>query len=215
MAIEQSEEDRRPRVDLAGGYRSGNPRPVGRTLPVISASGFGPYSDVRTSIASRTPQSADAVVSTRAPLQAYVNTDGISITPGFVNGIVPLIGTTPIDALVAPILPLSTGDNFIHLIGTFTPSVYAVAGSFAVIGSGGEVSAVSFVSTASATPSPAETYPIVSGSSATDGHFDILWAVVNVDNNDVITIEIPSGGGDAQIVFMPPDLYVAFRNTNI
>jgi hypothetical protein len=28
-------------------------------------------------------------------------------------------------------------------------------------------------------------------------------------------IETPSGGGNAQIVFMPPNLYVAFRNTNV
>jgi hypothetical protein len=73
------------------------------------------------------------------------------------------------------------------------------------------VAAPEFVLTASLTPSPAESFPIVSGGAGVDGNFDILWAKIT-KTGDVVEINIPSGGGDAEIIFMPPNLYVAFRD---
>lgn len=202
------------RIEAAGGFRSGNPRPFGRVLPVIPAAGFGPYADTRTELRFGTPPADVAPPTTRAALEAYINGAGVSIAPGFVGGVAPTIDGVAINAPTPPVLGLSEGDNFIHMRGTYTPSVYTIAAGFAAIGSGGTVSNVTFTRSATAAPSPAETYPIISGGSANDGTFDILWAVVN-KTGDAITIETPSGGGNAQIVFMPPNLYVAFRNTNV
>lgn len=202
------------RIEVAGGSRSGNPRPFGRVLPVIPAAGFGPYADTRTELRFGAPPADVAPPTTRAALEAYINGAGVSITPGFVGGVVPTIGGVAIDAPTPPVLSLAEGDNFIHMRGTYTPSVYTLAAGFAAIGSGGTVSNVTFTRTGTAAPTPAEDYPIISGGSANDGTFDILWAVVQ-KTGSTLTIETPSGGGNAQIVFMPPNLYVAFRNTNV
>jgi hypothetical protein len=145
------------------------------------------------------------------PLKAYVNGITLRITPGYVNGIMPTISGTALNAATPPVLTLSEGANFLHLIGDYQPTVYELVTGYAAIGSAGTVAAPEFVLTASSTPSPAESYPIVSGGAGVDGNFDILWAKFT-RTGSVVTVDIPSGGGDAEVVFMPPNLYVAFRD---
>lgn len=147
------------------------------------------------------------------PLKAYVNGDTLRVTPGYVNGIMPTIDTVALDATTPPTLTLVEGENFLHLIGTYEPTVYELVTGYAAIGSAGTVSAPEFVLTASSTPSPAESFPIVSGGAGVDGNFDILWAKFT-KTGALIEVDIPSGGGDAEVVFMPPNLYVAFRDVD-
>jgi len=148
------------------------------------------------------------------PLEAYIAAGKVLVRPGFVSGVVPTIGGVAINAATPPQLTPAEGDNWLHLRGTYEPSTHTIAPGYVAIGSAGTVSAVSFVLTASATPSPAEDYPTVTGGAATDGHFDILWGKI-VKDGDSVAIEEPSGGGNASVVFMPPNLYVAFRNVNV
>jgi hypothetical protein len=149
------------------------------------------------------------------PLTAYIRDGEVAVTPGYVNGVMPTLDGSALDATVTPSLAPSEGDNWLHLRGTYEPSTYELAAGYIAIGAAGTVSAVSFVLTGSPTPSPAEDYPkLTSGATAVDGHFDILWGKI-VKDGDSVVIEIPSGGGDAAIVFMPPDLYVAFRDVNV
>jgi hypothetical protein len=147
------------------------------------------------------------------PLEAYISDGKVMVRPGYVGGVMPTMGGAALDAETAPALTPSTGDNWLHLKGTYEPGVYELGSGYAAIGSAGVVSNVSFALTTSATASPAETFPKISGGSATNGQFDILWGKI-VKAGAEVTIEIPSGGGDAQIVFMPPDRYIAFRNAN-
>lgn len=151
------------------------------------------------------------------PLFASVSKDGetwkVRVTNGTVNGVTPTIGGISISTNPAPFLTLTEGDNYLHLIGDFEPSVYVIGSGYAAIGSAGTVSSPEFVLNSSASPSPAEAYPIISGTSATTGNFDIVWAKF-VLADGAVTTEIKSGGGNASIVFMPPDLYVAFRNVD-
>lgn len=151
---------------------------------------------------------------TRGDLVAYILDGEVAVSPGLVGGIMPTMGGSPLDADPIPTLPLAEGNNYLHLRGTYDPSVYELAPGFAAIGAGGSVSAPVFSITSTAAPSPSEVYPVISGSSATAGTFDIVWARIEVDGDD-IQIADPSGSGDANIVFMPPDLFVAFRNVNI
>ncbi len=191
--------------------RIGEPRRLGRVLPYVPASGYGIVSDVRTRIEFGTKPAGDTPTPTRDPLVAYVSGGEILIAPGFVNNVMPTIGGTPLDAATPPSLALSAGDNYIHLKGTYTPTVYTIATGYAAIGSAGTVSSVEFVVNGS--PSGTEDYPKISGGSAVDGEFDILWGKFNKDG-DVVTTEVPSGGGNAWVVFMPPNLYAAFRDVN-
>jgi hypothetical protein len=182
----------------------------GRNLPTVPASGYGGYCDIRTGISVFTPSSSEAAED-RDPLVAYVSGSNVLIAPGFVNNVMPTISGTPLDAATPPSLALSAGDNYIHLKGTYTPTVYTIATGYAAIGSAGTVSSVEFVVNGS--PSGTEDYPKISGGSAVDGEFDILWGKFNKDG-DVVTTEVPSGGGNAWVVFMPPNLYAAFRDVN-
>lgn len=135
------------------------------------------------------------------------------VTPGFVNNVMPKIGGVLLDATPSPGITIVEGDNWLHLKGTYEPSVFELGAGYAAVGSAGSVSDLSFVLTNTQNPSPAEEYPKITGGAASDGNFDILWGKI-VKDGDSVTIEIPSGGGDAAVVFMPPSLYVAFRNTN-
>jgi hypothetical protein len=151
--------------------------------------------------------------SVQQPLEAYISGGKVLVRPGYVGAVMPTIAGTPLDAGTPPELTPAEGDNWLHLKGTYEPSVFEIGTGYAAVGSAGTVSNVTFALTAVSTASPAETYPKITGGSAADGTFDILWGKI-VKAGDEVTIEVPSGGGDAQIVFMPPNHYVAFRNAN-
>lgn len=147
------------------------------------------------------------------PLEAYISDGKVSVRPGYVGNVMPTIAGTALDAATPPALTPASGTNWLHLKGTYEPSVYELASGYSAVGSAGTISNVSFALTTTQTPSPAETYPKISGGSAVNGQFDILWGKI-VKTGDEVVIEIPSGGGDAQVIFMPPNHYVAFRNAN-
>lgn len=135
----------------------------------------------------------------------------ISVRPGYVNGIVPTIGGTLLTDATAPQLSVANNaTNYIILQGTYTPQTFSLGASFVALGSLGTLSNVEFISSTS--PPAGETYPSVSGSSATNGTFKAIFATVVAASN-VLTIT-QMGLGNGLVLFMPPNLYVVFRNTH-
>jgi len=158
------------------------------------------------------PREEDTASDFTFPLDVYESAQlKVSIRPGFVNSIVPTIGGAPITNTPAPQLTVTNNaTNYIILQGTYAPSTFSLGASFVALGSFGTLSAVTF--TVSATLPTGETYPTVSGTSATNGTFKAVFATVVAASN-VLTIT-QMGLGNALVLFMPPNRYIVFRNTH-
>lgn len=146
------------------------------------------------------------------PLQVVPAGDlEIRVTEGYVNNVLPTIGGSDITADPIPTLPITNNTiNYIILNGTYVPSTVTLGASFVALGSFGTVSDPEFtVSTALPT---GETYPTVTGTTASNGVFKAVFAVVEADDGAMTITQL--GLGNAIVLFMPPDRYVVFRNTH-
>jgi len=92
-------EDRR--VEISPDRRIGNPRPIGRTLPVIPASGHGIVSDVRTRIVFEGPGSGDDTIDPPPFFPVAISQDGgsfeVTLQPGSVASWDPHTGADTLD----------------------------------------------------------------------------------------------------------------------
>lgn len=135
----------------------------------------------------------------------------VRVTEGYVNNVLPIIDGDVINADPFPTLPITNNaTNYIILNGTYVPSTVTLGASFIALGSFGTVSDPEF--TVSTSLPTTELYPTVTGTTASNGVFKAVFAVVEADDGAMTITQL--GLGNAIVLFMPPDRYVVFRNTH-
>ena len=157
--------------------------------------------------------SEDSGEETSFPLDVFQTaSDKVGVLPGYVNGVMPKIAGTSLDDTTPPTLTIpSSSTRYIIATGTYTPSTFSLGTGFSALGSAGTVVNPSF--TAVATVPVAETFPSVSGTTATNGVFQIIHAKIVTDVSGSMTLT-QLGYGNMTVLFMPPNMYIAFRNAH-
>lgn len=177
-------------------------------LSAGNSGSFGTYPESGTSYVERRQSS----VGNQFPLRVVSAGElEVRVTEGYVNNVLPKIGGNDINADPFPTLPITNNaTNYIILNGTYVPSTITLGASFVALGSFGTVSDPEF--TVSTSLPTTELYPTVTGTTASNGVFKAVFAVVEADGGAMTITQL--GLGNAIVLFMPPDRYVVFRNTH-